>query len=172
MGLRPGYRYHGRVTTRLPVVALVAVLAACGGGSTATSASETTVLQPPSESSSTSSPFSSASVPSSGEGGAPANYIEAVVTDAAERAGVPGDEVEVVEARSVEWPDGSLGCPEPGMMYTQVITPGYQIIVAVGDETFDYRLGRRGNFRLCENRGLDARDPDMTLPTVPTNPDE
>ena len=32
------------------------------------------------------------------------------------------------KAEAVEWPDGSLGCPELGVMYIQVITPGYQVV--------------------------------------------
>ncbi len=27
----------------------------------------------------------------------------------------------------VDWPDASLGCPKPGYLYAQVITPGYRI---------------------------------------------
>jgi hypothetical protein len=143
------------------LIALALLLAACGDEATSSSQTvETTVLLPPSDPSST----SSTSVPSSGEGDAPAAYIDAVVADAAERAGVSADEVEVLDARSVEWPDGSLGCPQPGMLYAQVITFGYQIVVAAAGETFDYRLGGRGNFRLCETPVPNLRDPGTTLP--------
>ena len=27
----------------------------------------------------------------------------------------------------IDWPDASLGCPKPGYLYAQVITPGYRI---------------------------------------------
>ena len=29
---------------------------------------------------------------------------------------------------SVQWSDASLGCPQEGMMYAQVITPGYKLV--------------------------------------------
>ena len=44
-------------------------------------------------------------------------------------------ELEVDEAdlrldssESVQWSDASLGCPQEGMMYAQVITPGYRLV--------------------------------------------
>ena len=36
---------------------------------------------------------------------------------------------------AVEWPDSSLGCPQPETMYMQVITPGYQITLTAADGT-------------------------------------
>ncbi len=56
--------------------------------------------------------------------------IEAAVADGAER-----DDIEVREAASVTWPDGSLGCPEDDEMYTQALVEGYRIVLDVaGDE--------------------------------------
>ena len=31
-------------------------------------------------------------------------------------------------SESVRLPDASLGCPQEGMMYAQVITPGYRLV--------------------------------------------
>lgn len=46
------------------------------------------------------------------------------------------------------FPDGSLGCPEPGQRYAQVITPGYEVMVVAGDSRYDVRVsGNRG--RIC-----------------------
>lgn len=45
---------------------------------------------------------------------------------AAEQAGVPAADLTLVEAEAVEWPDASLGCPQPGTMYATVITPGWR----------------------------------------------
>ena len=27
------------------------------------------------------------------------------------------------------WPDASLGCPQPGMTFAQVLTPGYLVVI-------------------------------------------
>ncbi len=36
------------------------------------------------------------------------------------------------------WPDTSLGCPQKGMMYAQVITPGFRVVLAVNDQDYEY----------------------------------
>ncbi|WP_026369158.1 hypothetical protein [Kallotenue papyrolyticum] len=53
--------------------------------------------------------------------------------------------IEVIDAEAVEWPDSSLGCPQPGMMYMQVITPGYRVVLEHGGQryTFHTDAGRR-----------------------------
>ncbi len=54
-------------------------------------------------------------------------------------------EVAVAEVTPVDWPDSSLGCPRPGMMYLQVLTPGYRIrLICAGQEyVLHTDLGRR-----------------------------
>ena len=59
----------------------------------------------------------------------------------------------VVTAEAVEWSDGSLGCPEPGMMYTQAITPGYHVVIEVDGTEYDYRATDSGQVRLCTTPG-------------------
>jgi hypothetical protein len=46
--------------------------------------------------------------------------------------------VRVIEVRTVDWGDTSLGCPQPGMMYAQVITPGYTIVLSAGTTSYEY----------------------------------
>ena len=43
--------------------------------------------------------------------------------------GVAAADLEVVSATAMTWPDASLGCPQPGMMYAQVLTPGYLVVI-------------------------------------------
>jgi hypothetical protein len=52
-----------------------------------------------------------------------------------------GADIEKMETESVEefdFADASLGVPEPGVEYTQVITPGYIIIINAEGETYEY----------------------------------
>lgn len=56
----------------------------------------------------------------------------------------------VIRAEAVTWPDGSLGCPEPGVMYTQALVDGYQLIIEANGEMYDYRLASNGFVKLCE----------------------
>jgi len=64
--------------------------------------------------------------------------------------GVSIDEVNVVQAEPMRWSDSSLGCPEPGMMYAQAITPGYQVILEHDGQQYDYHADAKGFLKLCE----------------------
>jgi hypothetical protein len=64
--------------------------------------------------------------------------VDEAVRDLASSEGVAEDEVEVVTAEQVTWSDGALGCPEPGMMYTQALVPGYRIVLAAGGDEVAY----------------------------------
>lgn len=93
-------------------------------------------------------------VPTSEPGGAvtgevPQAFLDAVITDASSQSDLPVGELTVLRAEYVEWADGSLGCPEPGVFYTQAVTPGYWVEIGAGDRTLDYRIGENGLFRLC-----------------------
>ena len=84
-------------------------------------------------------------------GAVPSDLLEAITADAAERANVQPEEVTVLSAESVTWSDGSLGCPEPGMMYTQALVPGYRVVVEAGGTQMSFHASERGDFRFCAN---------------------
>lgn len=84
-------------------------------------------------------------------GEVPDAILDPILADAAERSGVAADEITVVQAEQVTWSDGSLGCPEPGQMYTQALVDGYQVVLDAAGEQLDYRVGAGGSFQLCEN---------------------
>ena len=83
-------------------------------------------------------------------GEVPGEILLRLLADAAERTGVDVDDIEVVQAEAVTWSDGSLGCPEPGMFYTQALVDGYHVIVDAGGEELDFRVTGNGGFVLCE----------------------
>lgn len=85
------------------------------------------------------------------QGEAPRDIMDDVLQDAMQRSGAGLESITVLRAEAVEWPDGSLGCPSPGVEYLQVVTPGYWIELQIGDIKYDYRATQSGNFRLCEN---------------------
>ena len=68
--------------------------------------------------------------------------LEKLIADAKQdlmqRANVPADAITVVSAQPVEWRDSSLGCPIEGMMYAQVITPGYLIVLEANGQEYKY----------------------------------
>jgi hypothetical protein len=71
--------------------------------------------------------------------------IAAIAKDLA----VPLETVQVVTAEPREWPDSSLGCPQPDMLYAQVITPGYLVVVEVSGERLEYHTDERGTVVRC-----------------------
>ena len=50
--------------------------------------------------------------------------LEPILNKAAELANVAPEQLVMVRAESVVWNDGSLGCPAPGMDYTQALING------------------------------------------------
>jgi hypothetical protein len=79
----------------------------------------------------------------------PASITDPVVAEIARVAGVPVDQVTILSAELVTFPDGGLGCPVPGMAYTQVQVDGYRIVAVAGGTSYDYR-GSGSTFRLCD----------------------
>jgi hypothetical protein len=65
------------------------------------------------------------------------------VDDLAQRASVAAAAIQLIEGQSVLWSDGSLGCPEPGVAYTQAEVPGYRIVLGFQGQTYDYRASDR-----------------------------
>jgi len=61
------------------------------------------------------------------------------IADLAERLGVGRDVIAVQSVEAIEFPDASLGVPDPGEVYAQVITPGYVIRLVVNGTVYEYR---------------------------------
>jgi hypothetical protein len=77
--------------------------------------------------------------------------VAAAIKDLSKRLGVEASEIEVVSFEAVTWPDGGLGCPQPGMMYTQSMVDGSRTVLRVDGVEYTYHSGgSRGPF-LCEN---------------------
>jgi hypothetical protein len=74
---------------------------------------------------------------------------EAALIDAAKRTGMSRNQLEVLSAEAVTWSDGSLGCPMPGMVYTQALVPGFRVRIRAGGKELDYHAGRTGAPVLC-----------------------
>ncbi len=79
----------------------------------------------------------------------PAEMIEAALDDAANRSTTARADIKVISEEAVTWPDGSLGCPQPGMMYTQALVPGYRIVLQAGEQMLNYHAMSRGKPVFC-----------------------
>jgi hypothetical protein len=62
--------------------------------------------------------------------------------------GLGEERMQIEEVRRVEWPDASLGCPQKGTSYAQVVVPGYSIRVTIDAASHSVHVGD-GQAVLC-----------------------
>ena len=77
------------------------------------------------------------------------NLVIQAKEDLAHRLSIPIDQIEVLEAKSVVWPDASLGCPQPGMRYKQVPVDGALIRLQTNGQVHEYHSGGGRGLFLC-----------------------
>lgn len=58
--------------------------------------------------------------------------------DLARREAASEADIVVVTSESVTWRDGAIGCPEPGMSYTQATVPGSRIVLELDGREYHY----------------------------------
>ncbi len=69
--------------------------------------------------------------------------------DLADHLGIQEEEIAITEAAAVTWNDGSIGCPQPDMSYTQALVDGARVTLMHDETTYAYHQGGGGLF-LCE----------------------
>jgi hypothetical protein len=134
----------------------IALLTACAATSASPSSSERTTGSPestvPSSERTIPSPEpipSDAARPSAGSDGLPTGMLDDVIALAEEETGIDRSEIEVILAEPVTWSDGSIGCPEEGMAYTQALVPGYRVILDIAGEELAFHAPESGEFFPC-----------------------
>ena len=75
--------------------------------------------------------------------------VRAALADAAGRDSADASPPRLIGAESVTWPDGSLGCPMAGRVYTMALVRGFRIRIQAGARELDYHAGERGRPFLC-----------------------
>src|SRR4030081_3530373 len=68
----------------------------------------------------------------------PQPAVDAALSDAAAHLGVSSASLTVDQVEPREWSDSSLGCPKPGQMYSQIVTPGYVVIISGAGRQLEY----------------------------------
>ena len=63
--------------------------------------------------------------------------------DLAERLKIDPERIETRVLRRTTWPDTGLGCPQPGMSYAQMETPGFLIELRAAGRTYTYHADRK-----------------------------
>lgn len=57
---------------------------------------------------------------------------------------IPREEITIVEWQAAEWPDGCLGLGGPGELCTQVITPGWRVVLEARGQRYIARTDQLG----------------------------
>lgn len=83
------------------------------------------------------------------------DVVAAARQDLGDRIGA-GGEFEVVVARRETFPNGALGCPREGEMYTQALVDGYRVVLGRDDRVWLYTAGRDGVPQLCPSEAEDG----------------
>lgn len=92
---------------------------------------------------------------SAAAGDVPQDVIDQMKSDLVQQAGADAAATaRVVVAERVMWPNGALGCPQPGRMYTQALVPGYRVEFEAGGRTYAYHASQKGGFVLCKRPAL------------------
>ena len=77
------------------------------------------------------------------------SVVQLAATNLAKELNVAPDQVEIRSVEQREWSDSSLGCPEPGRAYMQVITPGYKVILFANGREHEYHTNMQSMAIRC-----------------------
>ena len=162
---RADFRWRVRFGGLLLGGLLLGTLSACGGGATPTAAPNVVPTVAPTApaptavlatitaraSATSTSGTATATVPRAATPSASAtrgtmDYPDAVrqaLTQVATQLGVTPDQLTIVAVEARDWPDSSLGCPQPGRAYAQIVTPGYRLVVRANGQEYEYHTDTR-----------------------------
>jgi hypothetical protein len=86
--------------------------------------------------------------------------------DLARRLDLSLDAIRLLSVEEVEWPDASLGCPQHRLLYPDVVTPGFRLVLEAEDQTYAYHTDTERLIVLCGDDGRPA------YPVIPVDPGE
>lgn len=75
--------------------------------------------------------------------------VEQAKEDLATRISVDVQDIKTLRAENVTWRDSSMGCPEPGNQYMQVLTNGSRITLVAKKQIYHYHSGGNRPPFLC-----------------------
>lgn len=159
---------------RVAIIVVVVGLTACGADDSPSDASPatepaTSSIDPPTstETSGVTSPSSEPTEPSAPESTPTVppdthdarDDLDPVVIAAIDELAVAQDrspaEIEFVIFERVTWRSGALGCPQPGLSYTQALVDGYRIVLSLDGIRYEFHGAAGAPPFLCD----DPQDP-------------
>lgn len=152
--------------TRIFILTLLITLAACAPNPVPATQDR---LEEPTVENTEGAPTEVPVTPSPVPQGSPEKKLTQIVSkDLATRLNLDVNAISVISVEPIEWPNGALGCPSPGKVYTQATVPGYRIRLEVDNQEYSYHLDRTGQFLLCPDNNVDLPEE----PSIPVEPGE
>jgi hypothetical protein len=88
------------------------------------------------------------------------SLTDAAISALADELGISASEVAFVSIVPAEWSDLSLGCPQPGHSYPQVVTPGFVVALSVNGVGYEVHTDAVGTAVVCiADDGGSSADP-------------
>ncbi len=80
--------------------------------------------------------------------------VDQARADLAQRLGIDASEINLVLAELREWPDSSIGCPQPDMSYAPTVSDGSEMIFEADGTEYRYTTGGELYVpQFCPNEG-------------------
>lgn len=74
-----------------------------------------------------------------------APQVMAAIQEVSKKYNLPADQIKYVSSEAVTWPSGCLGVVIPGVMCTDVMTPGFRIILTANGQQFEVHTNQDGS---------------------------
>jgi len=75
--------------------------------------------------------------------------FRAAANELSRQVNAPVDSIAGVSQDETTWNDSCLGCPQTGESCSQVLTPGYRVVLRVSGATYEYHTDLGGRAKLC-----------------------
>ncbi|MGI9224873.1 MAG: NAD(P)-dependent alcohol dehydrogenase [Woeseiaceae bacterium] len=69
-------------------------------------------------------------------------YARLAIETLSEELAIASDDIEVVHVSIIDWPDSSLGCPQPGVQYLQAVTRGSVVLLRANNKVHRVHVGK------------------------------
>ena len=91
--------------------------------------------------------------------------VKLAIAELESELGAAPDQVKLVHAARFTWPDSSLGCPKPGMQYSQALVTGYLVLMTYDNKQHRVHVGN-GRAILCPLDRIPISRDQMVLPQL------
>jgi hypothetical protein len=94
-------------------------------------------------------------------------FVARAREDLARRLDLSPAAIRLLSVEAVDWPDAGLGCPQHRLLYPDVVTPGFRVVLEAQDQTYAYHTDTVQLVVLCDERraseGTPSKAPDTAV---------